>query len=95
MAIRERPAIFGFTASALVPELFLKENEIVRFGAPPLRVEIHTTLSGVDFADCYIRRDERIVDETPTPFIGLSDLRINKRASGRGKDQVDLDSLPE
>jgi hypothetical protein len=27
-------------------------------------------------------------------FIGLGDLKINKRASGRNKDLADLDQLP-
>ena len=40
---------FGFAVPELSPELFLKEDQIVRMGVPPLRLEILTTISGVDF----------------------------------------------
>ena len=47
---------FGFDLPALTPELFEREEQIVRLGAPPLRIQIHTSLSGVEFDDCYARR---------------------------------------
>jgi hypothetical protein len=34
------------------------------------------------------------MDEIPVCFIGLDDLKANKRASGRNKDLADLDHLP-
>ena len=36
---------FGFNASNLPRELFLKENQIIRLGTPPLRIEITTGIS--------------------------------------------------
>src|SRR3972149_7640711 len=39
---------FGFDVPELTPELFLKPDSIVRLGNPPLRIELSTTISGVD-----------------------------------------------
>jgi hypothetical protein len=33
--------------------MFLTENQVIRLGVPPLRLEIITTISGVTFAECY------------------------------------------
>ncbi|MGH2586905.1 MAG: hypothetical protein ACRDJE_18480, partial [Dehalococcoidia bacterium] len=53
---------FGFDLPELSPELFLSENRIVRMGVPPVRIEIATTISGVDFADCYAARVVDVLD---------------------------------
>jgi len=53
-----------------------------------------TTISGVEFADCYSRRLEAELDGVTVNFIQLDDLKRHKRASGRLKDRVDLEQLP-
>jgi hypothetical protein len=85
---------FGFNVPELSEKLFLKTDQIVRMGVPPVRLEIVTTISGVEFAECYA---ERIVDEldgVEVNLINLHHLKINKRASGRYKDLNDLENLP-
>src|SRR6516165_8615376 len=47
---------FGFDLPNLRPEIFLAKDRIVRFGEPPLRIEILTSISGVSFDDCFTRR---------------------------------------
>jgi hypothetical protein len=89
-ALRE----FGFDVPELTPALFLEPWRIVRMGMKPLRIELSTTISGVDFSDCYARRVECLVDGEPISIIGLDDLKQNKTASGRPKDLADLDRLP-
>jgi len=42
---------FGFDVPALSVELFQTENQIVRMGNPPVRIEIATGISGVSFAE--------------------------------------------
>ena len=44
---------FGFDVVELKEDLFLQENKIIRIGEPPLRIEVMTSVSGVDFAACY------------------------------------------
>lgn len=85
---------FGFDVPELTSSLFLEPGTIVRMGSPPLRIELLTTLDGVEFGECVNRAITHMVDESSIPVIGLEDLKANKRASGRNKDLDDLDNLP-
>lgn len=62
-------------------------------GNPPLRIELLTSVSGVDFDACHRRRETEIVDAVAIAFISLADLRTNKRAAGRSQDIADLEEL--
>jgi hypothetical protein len=84
---------FGFSTPDLVPDLFLREQSVVRMGNPPARIEILTTISGVNFDECYERRVDATLDGVEVPIISLADLKANKQASGRYKDLMDLDHL--
>lgn len=44
-------AAFGF--NEVSAEMFLKENQIIRMGVPPLRIEVLTSISGVSFTGCF------------------------------------------
>jgi hypothetical protein len=85
---------FGFDVPELSTDLFLKPDSIVRMGVPPLRIEVFNTVSGVSFEECYAKRTAATIDGLDVPIIGLEHLKQNKRASGRGKDLVDLEHLP-
>jgi len=85
---------FGFDLPDLSPDLFLKPWQIIRLGVPPVRIEIATTISGVDFTECYARRVQDTLDAVPANLIGLEDLKRNKKASGRYQDLADLEHLP-
>jgi hypothetical protein len=74
--------------------LFLRPWQIIRLGVPPVRIEICTTISGVDFAECYADRVEDTLDGVSVDLIGLAHLKTNKKASGRHQDLADLDQLP-
>lgn len=86
--------VFGFNLPELSPELFLKENQIIRMGMPPVRIEINTGISGVKFEECYTERVIDTIDDISVGIISLEHLKINKRASGRHKDLDDLENLP-
>jgi hypothetical protein len=85
---------FGFRGESISAELFLKEKQVITMGVPPLRIDVVTTISGVDFAACYAGRVHAVIDGVPVDFIALEHLKANKRASGRPKDQDDLQHLP-
>lgn len=85
---------FGFDTSTLHDELFIKPESIVRFGVPPFRIEIMTTIDGVQFDECFRRAIRFDIDGVPVTVISLSDLKVNKRAAGRHKDLNDLENLP-
>ena len=85
---------FGFYLPELKPELFLKENAIIRMGVPPMRLEISTGISGVEFDECYASRIVDVLDGMQANIIDLQHLKINKKAAGRWKDLADLENLP-
>jgi hypothetical protein len=85
---------FGFSLPDLTPELFLQEGRLIRMGNPPVRIEIATTVSGVEFAPCYDARVEGNLDGVNANVINLQDLKTNKKAAGRFKDLDDLENLP-
>ncbi len=85
---------FGFDLPELSPELFLKEWQIIRLGVPPVRIELATTVSGVNFNECYAERLTDTLDGVKVNLISLRHLKINKKASGRHQDLADLENLP-
>jgi hypothetical protein len=88
-ALRE----FGFVVPELRPELFLIEDQVIRMGVAPIRIEILTSISGVEFDECYAARTMGILDGIDVPIISLPHLKANKKASGRHKDLNDLQHL--
>ena len=85
---------FGFNLPDLSPELFLKEWQVIRLGVPPVRIEIATTISGVNFSVCYAENVLSELDGEQVKVIDLKHLKINKKASGRHQDLADLENLP-
>ncbi len=85
---------FGFKVPELKPELFLKEGQIFRLGVPPVRVEIMTGISGVNFAECYAQRVTDTIDGVQVQLISLTHLKANKKSAKRHKDLNDLENLP-
>ena len=85
---------FGFDLPELSPGLFLKPDSIVRMGVPPLRIELSTTISGVEFGECYKVRVTEVIDGIKVNIINLANLKKNKKASGRFRDLDDLERLP-
>jgi predicted nucleotidyltransferase len=84
---------FGFGVEELTPDLFLEEEQIIRMGVPPVRIEILTTISGVSFEECYAARQVDELDGIDVNLISLDHLKVNKKASGRYKDLNDLENL--
>jgi len=85
---------FGFAVPGLRSDLFLARNNVVRMGAPPIRIGILTSISGVEFESCYAEKEMTQIEEMVVPVISLARLRENKAASGRAKDLADLENLP-
>ncbi len=88
-ALRE----FGFNLPELSEDLFLQKDKIIRMGNPPMRIEISTGISGVEFERCYSQRVVDTLDGIEVGIISLPDLKTNKRAAGRLKDLNDLENL--
>ncbi len=85
---------FGFDLPGLTVDVFLKTERIIRMGVIPFRIELLTTISGVNFTECYAERVTDEIDGVKVNLISLHHLKLNKRASGRLKDLDDLEKLP-
>jgi hypothetical protein len=85
---------FGFDVPQLSPDLFLRPDQVIRLGVPPLRIELLTTIAGVEFDACYARAVQTELGDVEVRIIALDDLKTNKRAAGRHQDLADLEHLP-
>jgi hypothetical protein len=74
--------------------MFLDKGHMFRMGIPPVRIEILTEVSGLDFSAAYVRRIQTTLDGVEVAVVSLEDLKTNKQASGRAKDMADLENLP-
>lgn len=84
---------FGFSSLDLTVDDFSLPNKVVQLGNPPYRIDIVTSISGVSFLDCLPSSIETKIDDVDVRFIGLEDLKKNKRSTGRLRDLSDLEEL--
>ena len=84
---------FGFASLQFSKEDFLNPNNIIQLGQPPNRIDLLTGLSGVDFKECYDKKNVITINNLEVNIIDLDSLRRNKKASGRFQDLADLENL--
>jgi hypothetical protein len=72
-----------------------RRDQVIQIGLPPRRIDVLTTISGVEFADAWDGRVTHPVGNVPIPFIGRDAFVRNKKASGRARDLADLEALGE
>lgn len=86
---------FGFGDVGLSTEDFLQPDQVVQLGYPPLRIDLLTSIDGVEFPACHDRRVLVEINGICVPFIALDDLLANKLASGRLQDLADVEALTQ
>lgn len=84
---------FGFGSLGLQADDCLTPDQVIQLGCAPNRIDMLSTLEGVDFETCYDARVEVVIDGVTVNFIGLDDLKANKKAVGRLQDLADLENL--
>src|SRR5688572_10089960 len=86
---------FGFgSVTGLIAQDFEKENSVVQLGYPPLRIDILTSVSGINFSESYQKKEITIIDDVNVPYLDLDSLKKNKSSTNRKKDLGDLENLP-
>jgi hypothetical protein len=85
---------FGFASLKLDTASLQQPDQIIQLGVAPLRIDILTSISGVEFAECWAARMEAVIDGVPVHVIDARNLKVNKRATGRPRDLDDLERLP-
>jgi len=86
---------FGFSSADLKKEDFTSHNKVIQLGAPPVRVDIITSLTGVSWEEAIASKIKGSYGEVPVFFIGRDEFINNKRAIGRNKDLADIEALGE
>jgi hypothetical protein len=84
---------FGFESLGLKEADFLVPDQIIQLGYPPRRIDVLTTIPGIEFSECYPSHLTADVEGTSVNFIDLESLKKNKKASGRHQDLADLENL--
>lgn len=84
---------FGAPLQDLAEADLTKPDVVYQVGMPPCRVDLLTSLTGVEFAAAWAQRVTGRVGDLDVPFIGRAALVRNKRALGRPRDLADLESL--
>lgn len=72
---------------------FQHADRFIHLGTQPPQLEIMTSISGVEFAQCYANRVTDDLDGVRVNIIGLNCLIENKKASIRPKDADDYQHL--
>jgi hypothetical protein len=84
---------FGAPLHELSQDELARPGLVFQMGLPPARIDLLTSIDGVEFADAWPRRLEATVGGQRVPLIGAEDLIRNKRAVGRPRDLADVAEL--
>ena len=76
-------------------EDFAAAGNVVQLGLPPRRIDVLTSIDGVDFASAWESRVVTTVGGCAVPVLSYDDLLRNKRATGRPKDVQDAAMLEQ
>jgi len=97
-------AAYAALASFGAPLSDISENDLadprksIRFGQPPIAIDILSGIDGVDFDQAWERRIEDVIDPKSglTAFIiSKTDLIASKLAAGRMRDLADVEEIRE
>jgi hypothetical protein len=86
-------AKFGAPLSELTESELSRPGLVFQIGLEPSRIDILTSIDGVDFGDAWKDRLEIEVDGLCVQVIGRAHLIANKKAVGRPQDLADVARL--
>jgi hypothetical protein len=84
---------FGFASLGIAARDFLNPGMILQLGVEPYRIDILTSLTGLDFEEAWADRVAGELDGVPVSLLSAKSLRKNKLATGRAKDLADVEAL--
>jgi hypothetical protein len=86
---------FGFGSLNLGESDFTRQGSVVQLGVPPVRIDIITSLTGVDWDKAQAGKVAGVYGGVATSFLGKKEFILNKKATGRKKDLADIEALGE
>ena len=86
-------ASFGAPLQDLTADDLASAELIFQIGVAPVRIDIITSIDGVDFDDAWPERISSIYDDQPVHVVSRRHLIQNKKSSGRLQDLADVEAL--
>ena len=86
-------AEFGAPLAEVTEQTFCELGIMFQIGVAPRRIDIITTIDGVEFDKAYAQRHQIQIDDLDVPFISKENLIENKLSTGRDKDRLDAEYL--
>lgn len=80
-------------AHAVTATDFATAGTIYQMGLPPNRIDILTSVDGLQFSPCWDRRCKSTFADVAVAYLSREDLITNKRRVGRPQDLEDAKSL--
>src|SRR3989339_2176704 len=78
---------FGFGELDISIEDLTRKDFVIQLGNPPVRIDILTSVSGLNFKDAFMKKEIRAIPGVGNVyFISFQDLIRNKTESNRMKD---------
>ena len=84
-----RMPVFDMTEENFVSEKF----DVWMFGVEPVKIELMTTVKGLDFDEAFAKSLIHQEDDPPVRFLHINSLIDSKKAAGRYKDFDDISQL--
>ena len=84
---------FGAPMQDVTERDFTQPGAVFQLGVAPVRIDILTELTGLQFADAWATRVRGAFGDLDVDFIGRDAFIANKRAIGRAKDISDIEGL--
>ena len=84
---------FGAPLAQISADDFTQPEVVLQIGVSPRRIDILTSIDGVDFAEAWPERMEITLEHLKIDVISRRHLIQNKRAVGRPQDEADIDHL--
>src|SRR5258707_7542724 len=86
-------AAFGAPLQGLSVEDLARPNLIFQIGIPPVRIDVITSIDGVEFDAAWRERVVSSYSDQPVSVLSRRHLIENKKASGRLQDLADVELL--
>jgi hypothetical protein len=84
---------FGAPTTQISEADFSKPGIVFQIGVAPVRIDLITKVSGLEFDDAWPHRVEARYADQPVFVISRADLITNKKASARHQDLADVELL--
>lgn len=86
-------AEFGAPLAGIAPKDFATPGTVFQIGVAPGRIDLLTSLTGLQFAPAWKNRRRAHYGSVPISLLSERDFLRNKRALGRPRDLADADEV--